>query len=192
MVNKNNLELMLVTADTKLLPFHCVDEDLNNFLTDDAKNYLSEMMAVTYIFVDKEKQQIAAYFSLLHDKVAYNPHDKGIWNRINRHIHNNKRRRSYPSVKIGRLAVGEDYANDGLGSLILDFIKRLYATSNRAGCRFITVDAYANATDFYRKNNFDYFTTLDTFDTTRLMYFDLKPFKDKQQNNTNTTATMPK
>ena len=26
--------------------------------------------------------------------------------------------------------------------------------------------------------DFEYFTTLDTFDATRLMYFDLKPFKD--------------
>gem|GEM_PF-3775247 len=32
---------------------------------------------------------------------------------------------------------------------------------------------------------------LDTFDTTRLMYFDLKPFKDKQQTNITPTATMP-
>lgn len=66
--------------------------------------YLEEMMAVTYVIIDKDKNQIAAYFSLLNDKVAYDPQSKGIWNRINRHIHNNKRRRSYLSVKVGRLA----------------------------------------------------------------------------------------
>ena len=47
----------------------------------------------------------------------------------------------------------------------------------KLGCRFITVDAYAKATDFYRKNDFEYFTMTDTLDATRLMYFDLKPFK---------------
>ena len=26
--------------------------------------------------------------------------------------------------------------------------------------------------------DYDFFTTLDTLDSTRLMYFDLKPFKD--------------
>lgn len=171
-------EFVRLAADTPLLSFHCADEDLNHFLLEDAKNYTTDLMAVTYLLVDIEKKQIAAYYSLLNDKVAYDPQQKGLWNRINRHIHNNKRRRSYPSVKIGRLAVGEEYVHLGLGSKIISSIKELYARGNRAGCRFLTVDAYADATDFYRKNDFEYFTTLDTFDATRLMYFDLKPFKD--------------
>lgn len=180
-VDIKDLAFIQLSADTALMPFHCVDDDLNNFLVEDAKNYLNDMMAVTYLFVDNGQQQIAAYFSLLNDKVAYDPQSKGVWNRINRRIHNNKRRRSYPSVKIGRLAVGEDYAKLGLGSKILDFIKRIYATGNRAGCRFVTVDAYANAAKFYQKNGFDFFTITDALDSTRLMYFDLKPFKDAQE-----------
>ena len=101
MVDIKDMEFRPLTADTMLLPFRCVDDDLNSFLFEDAKNYLNDMMAVTYLFIDKEHQQTAAYFSLLNDKVAYDPQSKGIWNRINRRIHNNKRRRSYPSVKIG-------------------------------------------------------------------------------------------
>ncbi|MBQ3633386.1 MAG: GNAT family N-acetyltransferase [Paludibacteraceae bacterium] len=178
MAKATDFEFVQLTAETQLLPFHCADEDLNHFLIEDAKNYTIDLMAVTYLLIDKNKKQIAAYYSLLNDKVAYDPQQKGFWNRINRHIHNNKRRRSYPSVKIGRLAVGDEYARSGLGSTILYYIKELYARGNRAGCRFLTVDAYANATDFYRKNDFEYFTMLDTLDTTRLMYFDLKPFKD--------------
>ena len=189
MAQLTDFELVRLTADTPLLPFSCTDTDLNNFLTDDAKNYLNDLMAVTYLLIDKNKQQVAAYFSLLNDKVAYDPQSKGIWNRINRKIHNNKRRRSYPSVKIGRLAVGTAYAKLGLGSQILNAIKTWYAQGNRAGCRFLTVDAYANATAFYQKNGFDYFTTLDVLDSTRLMYFDLKPFKEQQLNIT--TAAMP-
>ena len=83
-VEIKDMEFIQLTADTVLPPFHCVDTDLNNFLIDDAKNYLKEMMAVTYLFVDKERQQTVAYFSLLNDKVAYDPQSKGIWNRINR------------------------------------------------------------------------------------------------------------
>jgi len=184
MIDNSKFEIQQLTADMPLLPFHCADKDLNDFLFADAKNYLNDMMAVTYVLIDVENQNIAAYFSLLNDKVAYDPQSKGIWNRLNRHIHNNKRRRSYPSVKIGRLAVNEDYSNMGLGSRILDFIKRLYATSNRAGCRFLTVDAYKNAVKFYEKNAFDYFTTLDILDQTRLMYFDLMNVK-KQLNKDN-------
>lgn len=179
MIDISRFVLCPLTMVTPLLPFHCADKDLNDFLIQDAQNYYNEMMAVTYVFVDKDKQQIAAYFSLLNDKVAYDPQSKGIWNRINRHIHNNKRRRSYPSVKVGRLAVGEEYAKLGFGSRILDYIKNWYAKGNRAGCRFLTVDAYRDATKFYEKNGFDYFTTLDVLDNTRLMYFDLKDIKDQ-------------
>ena len=181
MANTVDFKIVKLTMDTPLLPFHCSDEDLNNFLIEDSKNYLADLMAVTYLIIDNDHQQIAAYFSLLNDKVAYDPQSKGIWNRINRHIHNNKRRRSYPSVKIGRLAVGTDYADMGLGSKILGSIKKLYAEGNRAGCRFITVDAYRDATKFYEKNGFEYFTTLDVLDSTRLMYFDLKDIKDQLQ-----------
>lgn len=174
-----DLEFVQLTSEKELLPFQSEDEDLNNFLTEDAKNYSSDLMAQTYLFIDRENNQIAAYFSILNDKVAYDPQSKGIWNRINRHISNNKRRRSYPSAKIGRLAVARGYAHCGLGSQILFFIKSKLVTNPKLGCRFLTVDAYKAATDFYRKNDFDFFTTLDTFDATRLMYFDLKPFKEQ-------------
>ena len=81
MASLKDMEFRQLTADMNLLPFRCVDEDLNNFLLEDAKNYLNDMMAVTYLFIDVEKQQIAAYFSLLNDKVAYDPRTKGFWNR---------------------------------------------------------------------------------------------------------------
>ena len=178
MMQLEDFEFVQLTKDTPLLPFVSEDEDLNNFLTEDAKNYSANLMAVTYLFIDKEKQKIAAYFSLLNDKMAYDPRERSIWNRINRLIPNQKRRRSYPSAKIGRLAVAKEYAHEGLGSQILDYIEYFLVTNPKLGCRFLTVDAYADATDFYRKNDFEYFTTLDTFDATRLMYFDLKPFKD--------------
>ncbi len=173
-----DFDFVQLTKDTPLLPFVSEDEDLNNFLTEDAKNYSADLMAVTYLFIDKKKQQIAAYFSLLNDKMAYDPRERSIWNRINRLIPNQKRRRSYPSAKIGRLAVGKEYAHNGLGSQIIEFIEAFLVANPKLGCRFLTVDAYSDATNFYRKNDFEYFTTLDTFDKTRLMYLDLKPFKD--------------
>ena len=173
-----DFDFVQLTKETPLLPFVSEDEDLNNFLTEDAKNYSADLMAITYLFIDRKKQQIAAYFSLLNDKMAYDPREKNIWNRLNRLIPNNKRRRSYPSAKIGRLAVAKDYSHGGLGSQIIDYIKAFLVADPKLGCRFLTVDAYSNVTDFYRKNNFEYFTVLDTLDKTRLMYFDLKPFKD--------------
>ena len=150
----DDLKLVQLTSEMELLPFQSEDEDLNNFLTEDAKNYSNDLMAQTYLFIDKEKQQTAAYFSLLNDKVAYDPQAKGLWNRINRHISNNKRRRSYPSAKIGRLAVAKEYTNCGIGSQILFLIKQLLVTNPKIGCRFLTVDAYNAAVPFYERNGF--------------------------------------
>ena len=178
MMHLTDFDFVQLTEDMPLLPFVSEDKDLNNFLTEDAKNYSRDLMAITYLFIDRQKQQTVAYFSLLNDKMAYDPRNRSLWNRINRLIPNNKRRRSYPSAKIGRLAVAKEYAHNGIGSQIIEFIEAFLVKSPKLGCRFLTVDAYANATDFYRKNDFEYFTMLDTFDTTRLMYFDLKPFKD--------------
>ena len=175
-----DFKFSILREDTRIPPFRCKDPDLTDFLQDDAKKYLAELMAVTYVFVDAEADKTVAYFSLLNDKVAYDPENRSLWNRLNRGISNRKRRKSYPSVKIGRLAVAEEYEGNRLGSEILDLVKRTFTSGNRTGCRFVTVDAYAESADFYRKNGFDFFTKKDRKDKTRLMSFDLKPFKDEQ------------
>ena len=123
-----------------------------------------------------EQNKTAAYFSLLADKITFNPEEKGVWNKLNRNIPNQKRRRSYPAVKIGRLAVNEEYSGAGLGTFILDNIKYAFANVRRLGCRFVTVDALSTAVNFYQKNGFQFFTEQDKDEDTRLMFFDLKNF----------------
>ncbi|MCQ2369032.1 MAG: GNAT family N-acetyltransferase [Paludibacteraceae bacterium] len=177
----SDFKFVKLDKDTVIPTFNCKDEDLTSFLNDDAKNYVQELMATTYLFVDTQHNAVVAYFSLLNDKVAYNPQDKSIWNRINRLIQNKKRRKSYPSAKIGRLAVADKYCHNGLGSDILQFIKWSIVKDFKMGCRFLTVDAYAAAVDFYKKNGFNFFTMTDALDATRLMYFDLKPFNEQLQ-----------
>jgi len=73
--------------------------------------------------------------------------ENSVWNKINRLISNKKRRKSYPAVKIGRLAVSKKFANKGIGTMIIETIKEFYKNSylQYAGCRFIIVDAYKNA-----------------------------------------------
>ena len=97
-------------------------------------------------------------------------------NRINRKIPFSKQRNHYPAVKVGRLAVNEEYAGQGIGRLILDSVKYVFTHGNRTGCRFVTVDALTTATGFYGRNKFRFFTEKDKDDDTRLMYFDLKDF----------------
>lgn len=175
-----DFELITLSEDTEILPFDCGEDDLTAFLMDDAKKYLHSLLAVTYLFIDTKKNKTVAYFSLLNDKISLIEDDKKNWNRLNRPIANEKRRRSYPAVKIGRLAVSKDYAGQGIGASIINFIKYAFTHGNRTGCRFITVDALSSAVNFYRSDSckFDFFTIKDENEETRLMLFDLMPFRD--------------
>ena len=61
-----------------------------------------------------------------------------------------------PAIKIGRLAVAKKFAHNGLGSEILMSIiynvKKI--AENNVGLRFITVEGYARAYNFYVNHNF--------------------------------------
>jgi predicted GNAT family N-acyltransferase len=172
-LNPLNCKVERLTAESNITAFDCGDDDLNNFLLEDAKNYLTDLFAVTYLIQTDSK--VLAYFSLSNDRITRMDMDKSEWNRLSRNIANNKRKRSYPSVKLGRLAVEKESAQLGFGRMILYYIRETYANElQKAGCRFITVDAYANVTDFYERNGFKFMTQEDADRETRAMYFDLK------------------
>ena len=167
--------MVRLTEDTLIPPFESEDKDLNDFLLKDARNYLKSLLAATYLL--QAGEETVAYFSLSNDSLIKNDGEKPVWNKINRFIANDKRRRSYPAVKIGRLAVAKKYARMGLGKRIILAIQNMYiGEPQQAGCRFITVDAYHNATHFYEKNDFKYLTDKDEHDETRAMYLDLKAY----------------
>jgi GNAT superfamily N-acetyltransferase len=166
------VDIVKLEEDTEITSFESEDKDLNDFLRNDAKNYLKSLLAVTYLL--QIGDETVAYFSLSNDSLIKNDGDRPAWNRINRTISNDKRRRTYPAVKIGRSAIDRKYAGMGLGSRIILAIREIYNTPQQAGCRFLTVDAYRNALAFYQKNRFDFLTGHDINDDTRTMYFDLK------------------
>ena len=182
MIRIEDLSLNLLTKATQIPEFKCQDSDLNEFLMLEAKDYQEQLLTVTYLLQNPKTNEVVAYFSLLNDTIKFEEEDKKTRNRINRQIPYVKQRTHYPAVKIGRLAVSADYAHQGIGEQILEYIKALFAFGNRSGCRFLTVDAYADAVGFYEKRGgFKFFTEADINDDTRLMYFDLKPFKDAQE-----------
>lgn len=65
-----------------------------------------------------------------------------------------------------------------MGSFLLDFIKSHFIIDNKTGCRFLTVDAYADAIPFYQKNGFIPLNEEDADAATRLLYFDLATIAD--------------
>jgi GNAT superfamily N-acetyltransferase len=168
--------IIRLEVDTALTPFDCDNSELNGFLFEDAKTHLNERIAVTYLYMDKGK--IMAYWCYLNDKVTVGDigNDDAFFKRIGMLFGKEiktKEYKSFPAVKIGRLAVSKEYNGKGLGSDILRFTKQLFVYRNRTGCRFITVDAFADSVGFYEKNDFKFMSGKDRKGKTRQMYYDL-------------------
>jgi GNAT superfamily N-acetyltransferase len=165
-----------LTPEKEILPFDCGDPDLNEFLSIDAKSYLLQLLAVTYII--ESDSGIIAFFSVLNDKILYEQVGKNnLWNKIRKNVPHRKHFKSYPAVKLGRFAVNIPYQKQRFGTVLLDYIKGFFIDGNKTGCRFITVDAYRGSLSFYEKNGFKFMTEDDQEADTRLMYYDLAPLK---------------
>ncbi len=166
------MKLVRLSADYNLSGFDCGDDDLNNFLQEDAKAFLLKRIANSFILEDEGK--VAAYFCLLNDKISKQEITNSQWRKIKDKFPNGKKFSSYPAIKIGRFAVSSDYKGRQVGTKLMNIIKdQLDTNSIYSAFRFITVDAYLSAVAFYEKNGFVKLTQKDENDHTRLMFFDM-------------------
>lgn len=172
------LKFIRVKKSETIDVFDCGDADLNDFILHKASLFDRNLLAVSYAFVDEEDYgKIYAYCSLANDKIAITDFEnKTEFNRFRKMqgFPNEKRLKSYPAVKLCRLGVMNQAKNKRIGTKVLNYLKTMFITNNRTGCRFITVDAYINAIPFYAKNGFQMLNSDDDErEPTRLMYFDL-------------------
>lgn len=173
-------QLVRLYPGKNILPFDCGDNDLNEFLHNDSLHYLNELLAVTYLLETDE--ETIAFYSVSNDKISHlDLETNNKWNKFRAIFPREKRMRSYPAVKIGRLGVSNNFKGQGIGTAILDYIKLLFVNNNRTGCRYITVDAYAQSLKFYENNGFKYLTTKDEGKDTRLMYYPLNRLTNSVQ-----------
>jgi predicted GNAT family N-acyltransferase len=172
----SDFQLIRVDDNTTILPFDCGDADLNDFLFEDAKNYSKNLIAVTYLI--QNNSETIAYFNYLNDKISHQDLD-GNFSKFTARIGTllplgKGNHKSYPAVKIGRLAVSKNIHSGGYGKMIIDYTKGNFTNNNKTGCKFITVDAYRKSLQFYEKMGFQYLSSKDKKSDTRLMYFNLE------------------
>lgn len=166
------MKLVRLTTAYKLENFDCGDNDLNDFLFEDAKVFLEKRIANTFVLEDEDR--IVTYFTLLNDKISRLEITNSRWKKIKDCFPDNKHFRSYPSIKIGRFAVSKDYRGQHVGSDLMAMIKTILNENQvYSAFRFITVDAYLSAIPFYEKNGSKQLTQKDEDEHTRLMYFDM-------------------
>ncbi|MDO8554265.1 MAG: GNAT family N-acetyltransferase [Candidatus Micrarchaeota archaeon] len=147
-IDFNKLDIVKLSAGFDLLAFDCGDSDLNSFLKDDALLYQNGALAITYLCL--HKNQIVGYFSLSSDSIRLDLGEKEAMSEPKQRLG------EYPAVKIGRLAVHKNFAKLGIGTFLVKVAMGKIASSilKEIGCRFVTVDAYEKAIDFYMKLGF--------------------------------------
>lgn len=172
-------------------PFHCENEDLNDFFENDSIMYSKRLLGKSYLFCLRENPTIiVAALTLSNDSIR-------MTNKLQEDAKRSflestdlsgKPMRRFPAVLIGRLATNEQFAGKGIGTAVMDFIKNWFRYNNKTGCRFIIVDALNNdaTLHYYQKNDFNFLVPDERLEAkymgigvgrlplnTRLMYFDL-------------------
>ena len=180
--NRNSIEyegflFSKITDFALFAGFDCGNDDLNDFVRNDAERHRSELIAETYSFsyqFDDGTCIPLAFVSLSNDTIKRRHLAASILETIPEGL----RYEPLPAVKIGRLGVLKEFHNLDVGTALLNLLKQLFTTENRTGCRFLTVDAYndPHVLGFYRKNGFDFYHEKDANRQTRIMFFDLMTF----------------
>lgn len=176
----SDLQFLELDPEIDLSNFDCGDDDITNWLKEDALNYKKERMANTYLFL--KETVVVAYFCISNDSLNDLGEVKGftnkIWNRFHKRnsIPNPKRFRNYPAIKIGRIGVDSKYHKTGIAYELMDFIKGYSLLEHKPACRLLLLDAYnkERQISFYKKNDFGFVLDNDENDEKRLMYFDLE------------------
>jgi GNAT superfamily N-acetyltransferase len=182
-----NIREIRIDPSVHVKPFDCGDDDLNEFLLEKSKNYQQELLATTFVFEDDAITW--AYYSLFNDSLRLEDvscASKNAFKNFLRRLlpHPKRHLRSYPAIKIGRLAISKQAQKAGLGRKIMDTVIDYAIKQNeRCACKFILVDAYKDAVGFYEKMQFEYFSDSDSKEETRQMYLNITPIVNAKKEN---------
>jgi len=152
--------------------FQSYEKELVYFLKEDALENQKQRLSITFLWF--YANQLVSYITLLNDKINLEGDLKEFFKEKGIHY------KSLPALKIGRLCVDDRFLRRGLGRLmILSAIQIANKINrNKAGCRFITLDAKRNpdpkldSIPFYKNMGFK--TLKERIKGTTPMYLDLK------------------
>lgn len=156
----NPLEIRQIEPGDRLTGLSLGDQKytpLKTFLQKHAKAYHSKSLAKTYAAFDLTAgSKVAGYVTLVCGEIVLEGE-----NSLLDEPDVDYRYKSYPALKIARLAVDTRYRNRDVGSTLVDLAlgtaKEIICPA--AGCRFMAVDSKKDAVAFYLKQGF---TLLDT------------------------------
>ncbi len=171
-IKPEEIQIEIIKEEYGVKDFTSYEKELIDFLQEDAFENQKQRLSVTFLWF--YKGQLVSYITLLNDKINLEGDLKEFFREKGVHY------KSLPALKIGRLCVDDRFLRRGLGKLmVLSAIKIANEiTRNKAGCRFITLDAKRNpdkrldSIHFYKKLGFKMLK--ERIKGTTPMYLDLK------------------
>lgn len=171
-IKPEEIKIEIIDGNHKVDLFQSYEKELVDFLREDAFENQKQRLSVTFLWFYEEK--LVSYVTLLNDKINLEGDLKEFFKEKGIHY------KSLPALKIGRLCVDDRFLRQGLGKLmILSAIQIANGINkNKAGCRFITLDAKRNpdpkldSIHFYKKMGFK--SLKERIKGTTPMYLDLK------------------
>lgn len=163
------LEIELLNARFNLAPFDSGDEELNDFLKNDALTEQHHLLSKTQLCFYKD--HIAGFITLTADSVQVKLPPKAGKRELNldpSQLIEDCSYPAYPCILIARLAVDKKLHGRGLGSYLLSLAIG-FALDSPLGCRYLAVDPKADAVGFYEKWGFKYWTR-----STRRMFLNMR------------------
>ena len=173
----------------EMLKFSCGDRDLDDFFLHNAVNFGRQLLGKTYCWrLKSDNSIVVCAFTLSNSGIDARNLPNNRKRKLTENIPREKTLSSYPATLIGRLGVDRKFSGKGVGTELLKFIAQaLLVPSNLSACRYLTVDAYNNASvlKFYEANGFRTLFSTEKQEKehigfppekelkTRLMYFDL-------------------
>jgi GNAT superfamily N-acetyltransferase len=187
MVLIDECTFVALSPEQPIIDFDCGDADLNEFFNQDAINYQKQFLGSSYFFRHKKTEKFVCAFSLSPDGLSTFNLPGSRRKKVKELIPREKPLKSYPAMLTGRLGVSLDFAGQGIGSQLMDFIKSFCFTDQRQRCRFLLVDAYnqPDVLHYYLKNDFDFVFSTEKQEQdyykrtnteplqTRFMFFDM-------------------
>ena len=150
---KNNYIFETLTDTHDLSDFECESDDLNDFLKNDALKQQNEKLNLTKLIICEG--EIIGFVSLLTDSMKLRLLQDEIEKEKIKGELKVSENNTIPAIKIGRFAIDKKYTKNGLGTYFLKSILAniLKISENNVGLRFVSVDGYASAFNFYVTHN---------------------------------------
>lgn len=152
-ITASDVKIVRINTSHHLKDFKSYEQELVNFLIEDALNNQDHQISVTYLWF-LNSGELVGYVTLLNDRINLEGDLKDFFRMKGIQYH------SLPALKIGRLCVDDRFLRKGLGTLMVDFsIKIAFNIFEKySGCRFVVLDAKRNTANdpihFYKKIGF--------------------------------------